>query len=513
MKAIETEYNGYKFRSRLEARWAVFFDALGIEYEYENEGYDLGGVRYLPDFWLPRLDLWVEVKGERLKAGSDDEEKIKRLVKDSRKPVAVFWGQIHTTPNSPDLYLIAESLPDWDTMKVCEALVIDRSSSWTECPVCHMVGLARYASPSLLPCGCCKDANKSPGIIAAYAEARKARFEYEEAKPKQKNKTSSSVVQQAQEQFKEVIRQMQDETKESSSFPDCDDVSFPDEPDKTNDVPQQQIPVTPLLDWDDVLQPSPSLTVEAVRSRWDYVKKRVKSKKDGAKISALLNGYIVVTVEVIQNIHVVIIQANADFFYNALSSGLQNNINWLPAIEWALKVELGCECKLSLKPRWNDVPQPSPSLTIEEVKSHWDYVKRRVKSKKDGAKISAALNGYDIVCLEETQELPVIILQAKADFFYSVLSSRVDYLATVEWAIKVELKQEYKIRLMEPQKRKEPQFKTNDLVRHHIFGEGVVLRSEIEGNTEFVDVQFDGEHSKKRLSMDFTKLENLGNPF
>lgn len=51
IKAIETEYNGYKFRSRLEARWAVFFDALGVEYEYEPEGFELpSGKRYLPDF-------------------------------------------------------------------------------------------------------------------------------------------------------------------------------------------------------------------------------------------------------------------------------------------------------------------------------------------------------------------------------------------------------------------------------------------------------------------------------
>ena len=35
IKPIETIYKGYRFRSRLEARWAVFFDALGIEYEYE----------------------------------------------------------------------------------------------------------------------------------------------------------------------------------------------------------------------------------------------------------------------------------------------------------------------------------------------------------------------------------------------------------------------------------------------------------------------------------------------
>ena len=39
IKAIETYYKGYRFRSRLEARWAVFFDAAGIKYEYEPEGF------------------------------------------------------------------------------------------------------------------------------------------------------------------------------------------------------------------------------------------------------------------------------------------------------------------------------------------------------------------------------------------------------------------------------------------------------------------------------------------
>ena len=63
IKAIETEYNGYKFRSRLEARWAVFFDALGVKYEYEPEGYKLSnGEQYLPDFYLVDLDIYVEVK-------------------------------------------------------------------------------------------------------------------------------------------------------------------------------------------------------------------------------------------------------------------------------------------------------------------------------------------------------------------------------------------------------------------------------------------------------------------
>lgn len=63
IKAIETVYNGYRFRSRLEARWAVFFDTLEIKYEYEPEGFDLGEAGwYLPDFWLPQVSMWAEVK-------------------------------------------------------------------------------------------------------------------------------------------------------------------------------------------------------------------------------------------------------------------------------------------------------------------------------------------------------------------------------------------------------------------------------------------------------------------
>ena len=66
MRAIETRYQGYRFRSRLEARWAVFFTATGIPWRYESEGYDLGnGVRYLPDFYLPKHEIFVEIKPDR----------------------------------------------------------------------------------------------------------------------------------------------------------------------------------------------------------------------------------------------------------------------------------------------------------------------------------------------------------------------------------------------------------------------------------------------------------------
>lgn len=64
MKAIETEYHGILFRSRNEARWAMFFDLMGIEWRYEDEGYELSSGRYLPDFVLLECGTFIEVRGD-----------------------------------------------------------------------------------------------------------------------------------------------------------------------------------------------------------------------------------------------------------------------------------------------------------------------------------------------------------------------------------------------------------------------------------------------------------------
>jgi hypothetical protein len=68
IRSMDTDYAGYRFRSRLEARWAVFFDDCNIDWEYEPQSFSAldiySGRRrgYLPDF---RLDngQWAEVKG------------------------------------------------------------------------------------------------------------------------------------------------------------------------------------------------------------------------------------------------------------------------------------------------------------------------------------------------------------------------------------------------------------------------------------------------------------------
>lgn len=63
-KAMEVLYSGKVFRSRLEARWAVFLDLLGVNWDYEPCHYEIGpDLYYLPDFYLPDHQTWLEVKG------------------------------------------------------------------------------------------------------------------------------------------------------------------------------------------------------------------------------------------------------------------------------------------------------------------------------------------------------------------------------------------------------------------------------------------------------------------
>lgn len=112
MKAIETVYNGYTFRSRLEARWAVFFDALGVKYEYEPEGYDLEGVGwYLPDFYLPysyardNKGFFLEIKGNTEQA-EEDEDKCNALAYQIDTDVILAAGQ-------PSEYLFGKNNNDY----------------------------------------------------------------------------------------------------------------------------------------------------------------------------------------------------------------------------------------------------------------------------------------------------------------------------------------------------------------------------------------------------------------
>jgi hypothetical protein len=65
LKPIQTRAYGCLFRSRLEARYALFMTELGVKWHYEPEGFSLEAGNYLPDFFLPQVGekgSWLEIK-------------------------------------------------------------------------------------------------------------------------------------------------------------------------------------------------------------------------------------------------------------------------------------------------------------------------------------------------------------------------------------------------------------------------------------------------------------------
>ena len=91
LKAINTLYKGFYFRSRLEARYAIFMDNLGIEWVYELEGYQLENGFYLPDFYLPTFNggSFAEVK---FKFNEKEIDLCEELCEKSKKDVILWEG-------------------------------------------------------------------------------------------------------------------------------------------------------------------------------------------------------------------------------------------------------------------------------------------------------------------------------------------------------------------------------------------------------------------------------------
>jgi hypothetical protein len=81
-------YKGISLRSSWEWRVAWYLDSLGIRWEYESRWLEIDGVRYLPDFYLPDTETFVEVKG-RWKPG--EEEKFARFA--ARWPIDLWMKE------------------------------------------------------------------------------------------------------------------------------------------------------------------------------------------------------------------------------------------------------------------------------------------------------------------------------------------------------------------------------------------------------------------------------------
>lgn len=193
IQAIETHYKGYRFRSRLEARWAVFFDAIKIQWSYEVEGFRVSApegkpVFYLPDFFLPEVETFVEVKpfSDPFKMSHDELHKIMSAVGFGGLDILLLGGS--------DMMYYRGTLLLGNDETTGQVKLID-GLQFSTCLLCNTAGLysvPEEEGPSVFRCfnSSCRGYDHlhikrhvdwiTPQIISATTSAHSARFEHGE---------------------------------------------------------------------------------------------------------------------------------------------------------------------------------------------------------------------------------------------------------------------------------------------------------------------------------------------
>jgi hypothetical protein len=178
MKAIETKYKGIIFRSKTEARWALFMDIIGCKWIYEPEGYDLGdGIFYCPDFYLPQFDSFLEIKP--ITGGF--ESPTDRFVRVTRKTIYTMRGTpCHWDDRDPDDREVGMFMPS-DNSDDGVYVGWDNSQEFCICPKCRKVGIEFDGRTDRIKCGCKKSSHGDKGynwddplLLKAYDEVKKS---------------------------------------------------------------------------------------------------------------------------------------------------------------------------------------------------------------------------------------------------------------------------------------------------------------------------------------------------
>jgi len=170
---IPTEYDGTMYRSRTEARWAVFLTSLRCPFEYEPEGFRLpqaGG--YIPDFYLTNVDKFIEIKPSVCVEGR--ESPVEEFAEVTDKSIYVFRGS-----PSCDNY---SGYPEWVSAEVYFGRTgRDEGHQFCICPRCGTVDIQHDGRCDRIPCACQKSFHGDKGynaeddrLIGAYRRSSSA---------------------------------------------------------------------------------------------------------------------------------------------------------------------------------------------------------------------------------------------------------------------------------------------------------------------------------------------------
>lgn len=148
MHAIPTMYSGIRFRSRLEAKWAAFFDICGWRWEYEP--FDLNG--WMPDFlllgdqrvlvevkpvtWMP----WSVTKKIEKAMGNPADSHYELMILGCTVPIGEHENQIGWLAEKEDLYDWEPEMGGYDTQWQWGGAILGRWSNQEIVGFCHDTG-------------------------------------------------------------------------------------------------------------------------------------------------------------------------------------------------------------------------------------------------------------------------------------------------------------------------------------------------------------------------------------
>jgi len=171
-------YNGYHFRSQVEARTAMLFDSLGINYVYENDCYQLRfknkTINYLPDFYLPKLNRFCEVKNMGSEEPTLQECRKAKLLAEQNAfgaPCTIMYGEIAHDQNLRH----GSGRTYWPNGDITCGDVL------TECPICRKIDFCKDGRLLHIGCGCeqrfpQEQNHQSDRILSTLKDLRMHRF-------------------------------------------------------------------------------------------------------------------------------------------------------------------------------------------------------------------------------------------------------------------------------------------------------------------------------------------------
>lgn len=169
-------YSGYCFRSRLETRWAIFFESLKIDYLYECKKFIFPDKRtYTPDFYLPDLKMWIEIKP--MQPTMEELEKVKILsqllsrISNKYRAILIYGNcepphmKKHRVGALAAEYYFDGSLKD--------------SCMWVNCPYCNKIDIIERGKQLDCPCNKSNIIPEIPSSTLQFAYETAQKFDFE----------------------------------------------------------------------------------------------------------------------------------------------------------------------------------------------------------------------------------------------------------------------------------------------------------------------------------------------